>query len=126
VQGSNNSFRRNETSGNGYATGSATNFGIGIVSGNNNLVEENTAVGNTNGIVVFSAATNSKVRANVAVGNPPLQQSNSLPGTVGGVDIWDQSAPGNNNTFAGNMCVTAINAPCPVVSTKAIPRKPGS
>lgn len=126
MQGNNNSLRWNETSGNGYATGPATDFGIGILSGNNNLVDENTAVGNTNGIVVFPAATNSKVRANVAVGNPPVQQSNSLPGTAGGVDIWDQSAPENNNAFAGNMCVTAINAPCSVVSTKAIPRKPGS
>jgi len=93
--------------------------------GNNNLVEANTAIGNTNGIVVFPTANNSAVRQNVAVGNPPIQQSNSLP-AGGGVDIWDQSAPGNNNTFLGNMCITAINAPCPVVSSKAIPRKPGN
>ena len=123
--GSNNSFRWNETSGNGYATGTATDFGIGILSGDNNLVEENTAVGNTNGIVVFSPATNNRIRGNVAVGNPPIQQSTSLP-TSSGVDIWDQSAPSNGNSFAGNVCVSAINAPCPAFSTGAFPRKPGS
>ena len=109
-------------SGNGYATGPAINFGIGIVSGNNNLVEGNTAVGNTNGIVVFPAATNSKISGNVVVGNPPVQQSNSLPAGAG-VDIWDQSARGAT-VFDRNVCVTAINAPCPDLSTSPIPRKP--
>lgn len=125
MQGSNNSFRWNETSGNGYATGPADDFGIGILSGNNNLVEENSAVGNSNGIVIFAAATNSRIRNNVATGNPPIQVSNSVS-VRGGVDIWDQSAPENNNSIEGNVCVTGINAPCPVVSTHAIPRKPGS
>jgi parallel beta-helix repeat protein len=93
---------------------------------NNNLVEANTAVGNSNGIVVFPAATNSAVRQNVAVGNPPIQISNSVPGGTAGADIWDQSAPGNNNVFLGNMCVTAINAPCPNVINGATPRKPAA
>ena len=75
--------------------------------------------------MVFPAATNNAIRQNVVAGNPPIQQSNSVP-TGGGVDIWDQSAPSNNNMFLGNMCVTAINAPCPTVATKAVPRKPGS
>jgi parallel beta-helix repeat protein len=123
--GEHNSFRWNETSGNGYATGTATDFGIGILSGNNNLVESNTAIGNTNGIVVFPAATNNRIRDNVVVGNPPIQQSNSVP-AGGGVDIWDQSAPGNGNSFVDNMCLTAINASCPAFPTRAIPRKPGS
>jgi hypothetical protein len=96
--------------------------------GNNNLVEANSAIGNSNGIVVFPTANNNAIRQNVAVGNPPIQQSNSVPNVPagGGVDIWDQSAPGNNNTFAGNMCLTAINAPCPTFATQAIPRRPGS
>jgi parallel beta-helix repeat protein len=110
-------------SGNGYSTGAQINFGIGLLSGNNNIVEANTATGNTNGIVVFPAATNSEIRQNVVVGNPPIQQANSLPAATG-VDIWDQSAPGNNNHFLGNMCVTAVNAPCPAVSAGAVPRKP--
>jgi parallel beta-helix repeat protein len=87
-------------------------------------VEANTAVGNSNGIVIFSGAAGNAIRQNVAVGNPPIQQSNSVP-TGGGVDIWDQSTPGTN-AILGNMCVTAINAPCPNVNTQAVPRKPGS
>jgi parallel beta-helix repeat protein len=125
IQGSNNQFRYNETSGNGYAAGPAVNFGIGLLSGNNNLVEANTAVGNSNGIVVFPGATNSVVRQNVVVGNPPIQVANSVPASAG-VDIWDQSAPSNNNTFLGNMCITAINASCPNAPTPAIPRKPAN
>ena len=109
-------------SGNGYATGSAVNFGIGILSGNSNLVEANTCIGNTHGIVVFAAATNSKIQGNVAVGNPSIQQSNSLPGSAG-VDIWDQS-PRGATVFDKNICVTAINAPCPGVPTGVTPRKP--
>jgi parallel beta-helix repeat protein len=96
-----------------------------VVSGDGNIIEANTAIGNANGIVVFGVATNNQVRQNVAVGNPPIQQSNSVPGGAG-VDLWDQSPPTNHNTFLGNLCVTAINAPCPTVGTQAVPRKPGS
>jgi len=93
--------------------------------GNNNIVEANTAIGNSNGIVVFPNANGNQMRQNIVVGNPPIQQSNSVP-TGGGVDIWDQSPPGNNNSFLGNMCVTAVNAPCPAFPTDALPRKPKS
>ena len=102
-------------------------FGVGIM-GNNNIVEANTAIGNSNGIVVFPTANNNAVRQNLAVGNPPIQQSNSVS-TIpagGGVDIWDQSPAGNNNSFAGNMCLTALNAPCPAFSTNVVPRRPGT
>ena len=78
--------------------------------------------------MVFPPATNNRIRQNVAVGNPPIQQSNSVT-TIpagGGVDIWDQSPASNNNSILGNMCLTAINAPCPTVATQAVPRKPGS
>jgi parallel beta-helix repeat protein len=92
--------------------------------GSNNIVEANTAVGNSNGIVVFPLAANNAVRQNLAVGNPPIQQSTSVP-AGGGVDIWDQSPPTNNNTFAGNLCLTAVNAECSS-ATSAIPRKPAS
>ena len=100
-------------------------FGIGIVQGDGNIIEANTAIGNSNGIVVFAPATNNQIRQNVAVGNPPIQQSNSAT-TATGVDLWDQSASSNHNTFLGNMCVTSINASCPSVATQAVPRKPGS
>jgi parallel beta-helix repeat protein len=92
--------------------------------GNNNVVEANSAVGNSNGIIVFPNAGGNQIRQNVAVGNPPIQQSTSVP-TAGGVDIWDQSLSGTN-TIVGNACLTSINAPCPNVATQALPRKPGS
>jgi parallel beta-helix repeat protein len=92
--------------------------------GSNNIVEANSAVGNSNGIVVFPLAANNSIRQNVAAGNPPIQQSNSVP-AGGGVDIWDQSPANNNNTFNGNLCLTAINAPCSAASS-AVPRKPSS
>jgi parallel beta-helix repeat protein len=119
--GSNNVIRWNETSGNGYAD-PPDDYGIGIVAGNNNLVEENTAMGNTNGIAVFTAATGTVVRGNLAVGNPPVQVSVSLPGNPG-VDILNLSAAGTT-TFERNLCLTAIGAPCPQLSTTPIPRRP--
>jgi parallel beta-helix repeat protein len=121
IVASNNVIQWNETSGNGYAD-PADDYGIGIVSGNNNRVEANTAIGNTNGIILFPASTNNVVRGNVVVGNPPIQLSVSLPG-ISGVDIRNLSAPGTSN-FDRNVCVTAVNAPCPDLSTSAIPRKP--
>jgi parallel beta-helix repeat protein len=125
VQGASNSLRWNETSGNGFATGPATNFGIGILAtAMNNLIEANSAIGNSNGIVVFPGAGGNQIRQNLIVGNPPIQVSNSVP-NGGGVDIWDQSTPGTN-FILGNMCVTAINAPCPNMNTQAVPRKPGT
>jgi len=63
VQGNTNSLRWNETSGNGYATGPATNFGIGLLAtAFNNLIEANSAIGNSNGIVVFPGAANNQIR----------------------------------------------------------------
>jgi parallel beta-helix repeat protein len=92
--------------------------------GSNNIVEANTAVGNSNGIVVFPLAANNAIRQNLAVGNPPIQQSTSVPTGVG-ADIWDQSPAGNSNTFQGNLCITAVNTSCPTVSS-AVPRKPSN
>jgi parallel beta-helix repeat protein len=101
-------------------------FGIGVM-GNNNHVEANSASGNSNGIVIFPTAGGNAIWQNTVVGNPPIQQSNSVTSVPagGGVDIWDQSPPGTNS-IVGNMCVTAINAPCPNINTQAVPRKPGS
>ena len=92
--------------------------------GSNNIIEANSAVGNANGIVVFPLAANNAIRQNVAVGNPPIQQSISVP-TGGGVDIWDQS-PRGATTFDKNLCITAVNAPCPGLAPSQVPRKPGS
>ena len=69
-------------------------------------------------------ATNTRVRGNIAVGNPPIQQSTGVPGSAG-VDIWNQAPPGANNVFDRNICVTAVNAPCPGMAPAVVPRKPG-
>jgi len=121
IFGSDNRIRWNETGGNGYAD-PADDHGIGILSGNNNVIEANTAIGNTNGIILFPASTNTVVRGNVVVGNPPIQVSVSLP-TSTGFDILNLSAPGTT-TFDRNLCLTAVNAPCPDLSTSPVPRKP--
>jgi parallel beta-helix repeat protein len=122
IIGSNNSLRWNETTGNGFATPN-DDFGIGILNGDGNLVEENTAYGNTNGIVIAAAATNTRIRGNIAVGNPSIQQSIGVAGSVG-VDIWDQS-PRGATFFDNNLCITAVNAPCPGLAPSQVPRKPG-
>jgi parallel beta-helix repeat protein len=83
------------------------------LNGDNNLVEENTAYGNTNGIVSFPAATNTRIRGNVAVGNPSIQLSTGVPGSVG-VDIWDQS-PRGATSFDNNLCIMGR---VPVVSSR--------
>jgi hypothetical protein len=101
-----------------------SNFGIGILNGTNNLVEENTAIGNINGIIVGIPATGTVIRGNVAIGNPPVQVSVGVAGSSG-IDIWDQSA-GATTKYDRNVCATGINAPCSGLSTDATPRKPGS
>jgi len=82
-------------------------------------------VGNTNGIVILPPATITVVRGNIAVGNPPIQQSTGVSGSAG-VDIWNQAPAGANNVFDRNICVTSLNAPCPTLAPGTVPRKPGS
>jgi len=74
--------------------------------------------------VIFPAATNTRIRGNVVVGNPSIQLSTGVPGSVG-VDIWDQS-PRGATSFDNNLCITAVNAPCPGLAPSQVPRKPGS
>ena len=69
---------------------------------------------------MLAAATNTRVRGNVVVGNPPIQGAAASPG----VDIWDQS-PRGATFFDNNICITAINAPCPGLAPSQVPRKPG-
>lgn len=108
----NNRIRRNETSGNGYAGPPNNDFGIDLDDSHGNLVEENSAVGNTNGILVFPTSTGNVVRRNVITGNPPLQVSLSF-GAFGGVDIQNLS-PAGANTFEDNLCVTSnVSGLCP-------------
>jgi parallel beta-helix repeat protein len=119
---SRNRIFRNQTSGNGYtdqAGVAADDFGIGIVSpaSTGNLIEENSALGNANGIFLVPGTSGNVIRRNVVIGNPAIQVSNSLPMSTG-VDIRNLAAAGAN-MFEDNACVTSMNAPCP--SAKGIP-----
>lgn len=116
VGSNNNRIKENLISGNGYSNPSENDFGILIGIGNNNLIENNTVVGNTVGIRVGPTASGNVISENVAVGNPPIQVSNSFPATGAlRADIRNQS-PSGANTFEKNFCVTYIGpdpAPCP-------------
>ncbi len=72
------------------------NFGIGLVSASDtgNVIEENTILGNTNGVFL-------------------------APGVAGNVikNLADKGA----NTFRGNRCLTSINAPCPALVRPSTP-----
>jgi hypothetical protein len=121
VGSDNNRIRNNLISGNGYSNPTENDFGIAVAVGNNNLIEKNTVVGNTIGIRIGAGAVSSPnvgnvIIENIAVGNPPIQVSNSFPATAAlRADIRNLSAPGAN-TFEKNFCLTYIGpepAPCP-------------
>jgi parallel beta-helix repeat protein len=119
---SRNRIFRNQTSGNGYSDQSgvaADDFGIGIVTpaSTGNMIEENSALGNSNGIFLVAGTSGNVIRRNVVMGNPAIQVSNSLPMSTG-VDIRNLAAAGAN-MFEDNACVTSMNAPCP--SAKGLP-----
>jgi len=109
--------------GNGYVA-QGSNFGIGDVSSANtgNVIEDNTAVGNANGIILVAGVTGEIVRRNFVVGNPPLQVAvDHTPG--GGADIVNQATAGAN-TFQANVCLTSINAPCPAAAPPSLTASP--
>jgi hypothetical protein len=118
IRTNNNRVRRNLVSGNGYVTDpqhtttppSIENFGINL-GGTGNVVEENTSVGNVNGIRIRPGASGNMVRRNVFMGNPPLQVSESFV-TFGGVDILNVSS--GTNTLEDNLCLTSnVSGLCP-------------
>jgi parallel beta-helix repeat protein len=112
VIGHNSRVRLNAAHGNGYSDPS-DDFGIGIQGGaSGNVIEENTAIGNPNGIYIAAAAgAENVVRENVVVGNPAIQSAATRP-TVEAVNILNL-APAGRITFERNVCVTSVNAPCP-------------
>jgi hypothetical protein len=59
------------------------------------------------------------VRENTVFGNPPIQTSNTRP-DLRGVDIVNL-APTGETTFERNVCLSAVNAPCPTLTA---PRPP--
>jgi parallel beta-helix repeat protein len=116
-------LRANRTSGNGYSA-QDNNFGIGIESTgtNDNLVEDNTMVGNTNGLFLTATVQGNIIRRNVIIGNPPVQMG--LDHTANkGLDIKNLSPPGQNS-FTGNVCLTAMNAPCPAPFESSLTASP--
>jgi hypothetical protein len=76
-------------------------------------VEENVAVGNTNGLFLSAGIQGNVIRRNFIVGNPPMQVSVDHNSTSGW-DIKNLAADGAN-TFTHNVCLTSVNAPCPAI-----------
>ena len=99
------------------------NFGIGFTGTSaNNLVEDNTIVGNANGIYLQSTAVTNIFRRNLVMGNPPIQVAvNNLSSS--GFDIRNLS-PAGANTFQANVCLTSINAPCPASTPPTLTASP--
>jgi parallel beta-helix repeat protein len=107
--------------GNGYSE-PADDFGIGVIgSASGNVIDQNLATGNTNGILVAAGARGTVVRQNVAVGNPGIQVANTKP-EAQAVDILNL-APAGQTTFENNSCLTAVNAPCPTIPVRTTPAR---
>ena len=54
------------------------------------------------------------VRENTVVGNPPIQTSNTRS-DLRALDIVNL-APAGETTFERNICLSALNAPCPAIT----------
>jgi parallel beta-helix repeat protein len=75
------------------------------------VIEDNTAVGNANGIFLAVGVQGNIIRGNLVTGNPAVQVSVDNPSSSG-VDIRNLATAGAN-AFEGNICLTSLNAPCP-------------
>ncbi len=114
--GHNSRVRLNAAHGNGYSE-PADDFGIGLIgTPSGNLIEQNSVSGNTNGIYIAAGAVDNVIRENVAVGNPGIQSGNTNP-TSRAVDILNLTPEGRTK-FERNICVTSVNAPCPVAAPR--------
>jgi parallel beta-helix repeat protein len=83
------------------------------------VIEDNTIIGNSNGIFLAASAHGNIIRGNLVAGNPPVQVSvdhppGSPPPPGPGVDILSL-APAAANTFDGNICLSSVNGPCPAL-----------
>ncbi|MFN2446018.1 MAG: hypothetical protein ABR606_10635 [Vicinamibacterales bacterium] len=117
--GHNSRVRLNQTHANGYSD-PADDFGIGVIgSATGNVIDANTVTGNTQGIYVAAGARATTVRENTVLGNPAIQTANDRP-DIRALDIVNL-APAGETTFERNVCLSAVNAPCPVI---AEPRPP--
>ena len=77
------------------------------------MVDSNIVSGNTQGIYVAAGARATTIRENTAIGNPPIQVSNTRT-DVRALDIVNL-APAGETTFQRNVCLSGVNAPCPVL-----------
>ena len=116
---SRNRIRGNRVTGNGYVA-AGNNFGIGLINTNvtANLFEENTAVGNANGLYLVAGVQGNIFRRNFFAGNPPVQVAVDHAANAG-FDVKNLAEAGKN-LFENNVCLTSMNAPCPAVSSNAI------
>jgi len=116
-------FYGNGTAAFGSVAFGNVDFGVGLEgTSSGNRVEENQMGGNTNGVLVFSAAHDNIIRHNIIVGNPPAQVSVTFPTATGaGADIHDRHASAGANTFEDNFCLTYLGPgtpPCPNIRVK--------
>ena len=81
------------------------------------MIEENTVFGNANGLYLVAGVQGNIIRRNLFEGNPPVQVAVDHAANSG-FDIKNLADPGKN-LFEGNLCLTAVNAPCPAVSARA-------
>jgi hypothetical protein len=88
------------------------NFGIGLVNAadTGNVIDDNTIIGNVNGIFLAAGVQGNIVHGNVITGNPAVQVSVDHT-AAGGFDIKNLATAGAN-AFEGNVCLTSFNAPC--------------
>jgi hypothetical protein len=77
------------------------------------VVEENTVLGNSNGLFLAAPVLGNIIRGNLITGNPSVQVSTDNP-SGSGLDIKNLTPPGAN-AFVGNVCLTAVNATCGLV-----------
>jgi hypothetical protein len=86
------------------------------------VIEDNSVVGNANGILLLAGVEGDIVRRNFVVGNPPLQVAVDHT-SGGGADIVNRATVGAN-AFHANVCLTAINAPCPAAAPPSLIARP--
>lgn len=86
------------------------------------MIEDNIAVGNAIGIILVAGVQGEIVRRNVVLGNPPLEVSVDHP-SAGSADIVNLATVGAN-TFQANVCLTAVNAPCPASTPPSLTASP--
>ena len=75
-----------------------------------NVIEDNTILGNANGVYLAAGVAGNIIRRNVIAANPPVQVSVSVP-AASGWDIRNLTQQGTN-IFEDNFCLTSLNADC--------------